>query len=51
MDIIIGGKYQGKLDYAKKKYQLTDDDLADFEEHKRQLQAEDAKLEQESDDD
>ena len=27
MDIIIGGKYQGKLDYAKKKYQLTDDDI------------------------
>ena len=31
-------------------YQLTDDDLADFEEHKRQMQAEDAKIVQGSED-
>ncbi|NMA37573.1 MAG: cobalamin biosynthesis protein CobU, partial [Papillibacter sp.] len=27
MDLIIGGAYQGKLDYAKEKYGLTDSDI------------------------
>lgn len=27
MDLIIGGAYQGKLEYAKKIYGLTDDDI------------------------
>ena len=27
MDLIIGGTYQGKLDYAKKRYGLTDRDV------------------------
>ena len=27
MDLIIGGAYQGKLDYARKKYSLTENDI------------------------
>lgn len=27
MDLIIGGAYQGKLEYAKQTFQLTEDDL------------------------
>ena len=27
MDLIIGGAYQGKLEYAKEKYGLSDDDI------------------------
>ena len=27
MDLIIGGAYQGKLDYAREKYQLSDGDV------------------------
>lgn len=27
MDIIIGGVYQGKLDYAKAQFSLTDSDV------------------------
>ena len=29
MILIIGGAYQGKLDYAKEKYGLTDEDIFD----------------------
>lgn len=29
MDLIIGGAYQGKLDYARKQYNLTDEDICD----------------------
>ena len=29
MDLVIGGAYQGKLDYAKKTFGLTDNDIFD----------------------
>ena len=32
MILIIGGAYQGKLDYAKAEYGLTDDDVFTCEE-------------------
>ena len=32
MDLIIGGAYQGKLDYAKEKYGLSENDVFDCSE-------------------
>ena len=31
MDLIIGGAYQGKLDYARERFHLETEDLAFYE--------------------
>ena len=35
MDLIIGGAYQGKLEYARKKYSLSVDDIFTCSENKK----------------
>ena len=37
MDLIIGGMYQGKLDYALNKYKLNSNDVSDCEKEKIDL--------------
>ncbi len=39
MELIIGGAYQGKLDYAKEKYSLEDKDIYTCEEGPAELGA------------
>ena len=34
MELIIGGAYQGKLDYAKEKYSLSEQDIFECSEDK-----------------
>lgn len=34
MILVIGGAYQGKLDYVKKEYNLSDEDVFSYEEGK-----------------